>query len=112
MGSEMCIRDSEKDRQRAVRAGLDIVQGVRSYQDGVKSRWNLDFGARVGINTGLVVVNLDEAGNVQAVDTGDLRRYYRPLTVSIFHMRPVQPSQSELNAAGLDRYQIHIGKYS
>ncbi len=46
----------EDDPQRAVLAGLDIVQGIRAYQAEVKSNWNLDFGVRVGINTGLVVV--------------------------------------------------------
>ena len=46
----------EDDPQRAVLAGLNIVNGIRGYQDEVKSRWGLDFGVRVGINTGLVVV--------------------------------------------------------
>ena len=46
----------EDDPQRAVLAGLDIVQGIGAYQAEVKSKWNLDFGVRVGINTGLVVV--------------------------------------------------------
>jgi len=46
----------EDDPQRAVLAGLDIVNGIRDYQAEVKARWNLDFGVRVGINTGLVVV--------------------------------------------------------
>ena len=46
----------EDDPQRAVLAGLDIVEDIRSYQAEVKTRWGLDFGVRVGINTGLVVV--------------------------------------------------------
>jgi class 3 adenylate cyclase len=46
----------EDDPQRAVLAGLDIVQGIRAYQAEIKSRWDLDFGVRVGINTGLVIV--------------------------------------------------------
>jgi len=46
----------EDDPQRAVLAGLDIVEGIRAYQAEVKSKWNLEFGVRVGINTGLVVV--------------------------------------------------------
>ena len=46
----------EDDPHRAVLAGLDIVEGVRSYQEEVKSKWGLDFRVRVGINTGLVVV--------------------------------------------------------
>ena len=46
----------EDDPQRAVLAGLDIIEGIQAYQADVKRRWNLDFGVRVGINTGLVVV--------------------------------------------------------
>ncbi|MCH8211595.1 MAG: adenylate/guanylate cyclase domain-containing protein, partial [Planctomycetes bacterium] len=46
----------EDDPQRAVLAGLDIIEGIQAYQAEVKRRWNLDFGVRVGINTGLVVV--------------------------------------------------------
>ena len=46
----------EDDPQRAVLAGLDIIQGIRAYQEEVKRRWGLDFQVRVGINTGLVVV--------------------------------------------------------
>ena len=46
----------EDDPQRAVLAGLAIVEGIRDYQAEVKSKWDLDFGVRVGINTGLVVV--------------------------------------------------------
>jgi class 3 adenylate cyclase/tetratricopeptide (TPR) repeat protein len=46
----------EDDPQRAILAGLDILEAVRSFAVGVKARWNLDFEVRVGINTGLVVV--------------------------------------------------------
>ena len=56
----------EDDPQRAVLAGLDIVQGIRAYQAEVKSKWNLDFGVRVGINTGLVVVG--EVGSDMRVE--------------------------------------------
>ncbi|MEE8465928.1 MAG: adenylate/guanylate cyclase domain-containing protein, partial [Dehalococcoidia bacterium] len=56
----------EDDPQRAVLAGLDIVEGIRGYQDDVKRRWNLDFGVRVGINTGLVVVG--EVGSDMRVE--------------------------------------------
>ena len=56
----------EDDPRRAVLAGLDIVQGTRSYQAEVKARWSLDFGVRVGINTGLVVVG--EVGSDMRVE--------------------------------------------
>ncbi len=46
----------EDDPQRAVWAGLDIQAGMQPYADEMRSRFGLDFGLRVGINTGLVVV--------------------------------------------------------
>jgi predicted ATPase/class 3 adenylate cyclase len=46
----------EDDPQRAVLAGLGIVAGIQPYQAEMKQKWGIDFGARVGINTGLVVV--------------------------------------------------------
>ena len=42
--------------QRAVRAGLEIVQAIGPYREEVKRQWGVDFQVRVGINTGLVVV--------------------------------------------------------
>ena len=46
----------EDDPQRAVLAGLEIQEGVRSYVDEVRRKHGLEMGLRVGINTGLVVV--------------------------------------------------------
>ena len=46
----------EDDPERAVLAGLDILEEIRPYRESVKARWGLDFNVRVGINTGLVVV--------------------------------------------------------
>ena len=46
----------EDDPQRAVLAGLDILEAIEPYRDQVKRQWDLDFNVRVGINTGLVVV--------------------------------------------------------
>src|SRR5215216_5443803 len=46
----------EDDPQRAVLAGLDIQKGVKSYAEEVRRKHGLEFGLRVGINTGLVVV--------------------------------------------------------
>ena len=56
----------EDDPQRAVLAGLDIIDGIRAYQAEVNDKWNLDFGVRVGINTGLVVVG--EVGSDMRVE--------------------------------------------
>lgn len=46
----------EDDPQRAVLAGLEIQQGIQSYASEVRLKHGLEFGLRVGINTGLVVV--------------------------------------------------------
>jgi class 3 adenylate cyclase len=46
----------EDDPQRAVLAALEIQQGIQSYADQMRSKYGLEFGLRVGINTGLVVV--------------------------------------------------------
>jgi class 3 adenylate cyclase len=46
----------EDDPQRAILAGLDILDGIQGYQEQVKRQWDLDLDVRVGINTGLVVV--------------------------------------------------------
>lgn len=46
----------EDDPQRAVLAGLDIVEGVGTFREEIASEYGLDFNVRVGINTGPVVV--------------------------------------------------------
>ena len=46
----------EDDPQRAVLAGLEIQAGVKSYAEEIRLKHGLEFGLRVGINTGLVVV--------------------------------------------------------
>src|SRR6266496_462309 len=46
----------EDDPQRAVLAGLEIQEGIKSYADEIRLKHGLEFGLRVGINTGLVVV--------------------------------------------------------
>lgn len=46
----------EDDPQRAVLAGLEIQKDIRSYVDEIHIKHRLEFGLRVGINTGLVVV--------------------------------------------------------
>jgi class 3 adenylate cyclase len=42
--------------QRAVLAGLEIQEGIKPYADEIRLKHGLEFGLRVGINTGLVVV--------------------------------------------------------
>ncbi|HUS14082.1 MAG TPA: adenylate/guanylate cyclase domain-containing protein, partial [Chloroflexia bacterium] len=46
----------EDDAQRAVLAGLAILEGIQPYRAQVQRTYGLDFNVRVGINTGLVVV--------------------------------------------------------
>jgi predicted ATPase/class 3 adenylate cyclase len=46
----------EDDPQRAVLAGLDIIQGIQPFRQQIKQEFGLDFNVRVGINTGPVVV--------------------------------------------------------
>src|SRR5215471_7122834 len=46
----------EDDPQRAVLAGLEIQEGIKPYAEKIRLQYGLEFGLRVGINTGLVVV--------------------------------------------------------
>ncbi len=46
----------EDDPQRAVAAGLEIVEGIQGYRERLKADRRLDLNVRVGINTGPVVV--------------------------------------------------------
>ena len=46
----------EDDPERAVLAGLDILEAARPYAEQVRKAHGVDFNVRVGINTGLVVV--------------------------------------------------------
>jgi class 3 adenylate cyclase len=46
----------EDDPQRAVLAALEIQEGVKPYAGEIRRKHGLEFGLRVGINTGLVVV--------------------------------------------------------
>ena len=46
----------EDDPERAILAGLDILEATRRHSEHVRSQHGVDFKVRVGINTGLVVV--------------------------------------------------------
>ncbi|MGH2620376.1 MAG: adenylate/guanylate cyclase domain-containing protein [Anaerolineales bacterium] len=46
----------EDDPERAILAGLQIVDGIGPYRERVRAQRGIDFNVRVGINTGLVVV--------------------------------------------------------
>jgi class 3 adenylate cyclase/tetratricopeptide (TPR) repeat protein/ribosomal protein L40E len=46
----------EDDPERAVLAGLDIIEAAKPYREHVRREHGIEFNVRVGINTGLVVV--------------------------------------------------------
>jgi len=46
----------EDDPQRAILAGLEILEGIKPFCERLRGERGLDFGVRVGINTGPVVV--------------------------------------------------------
>src|SRR5579859_3256294 len=51
----------EDDPERAIRAGLEIQAAARDYAAGVQKKYEVDFNVRVGIHTGLAV--LDQVGD-------------------------------------------------
>ena len=88
----------EDDPQRAVLAGLDIIQGIGPYREHIKRRWGLDFQVRVGINTGLVVVG--EVGS-------DLRVEYTALGDAInLAARMEQTAQPGTVQVAADTYKL------
>jgi class 3 adenylate cyclase/tetratricopeptide (TPR) repeat protein len=46
----------EDDPQRAIRAGLEIIEGIQDLRAQLQGERGLDFNVRVGLNTGLVFV--------------------------------------------------------
>ena len=54
----------EDDPQRAILAGLEIVDGIGTFREEIAKEYGLDFNVRVGINTGPVVVG--EVGSESA----------------------------------------------
>ncbi|GAB3060230.1 ABC transporter substrate-binding protein [Intrasporangium mesophilum] len=63
----------EDDPERAIRAGLRIVEDIAEYGREVDQAWGVKgFAVRVGINTGLVVVgSVGAGGRVEYSATGD-----------------------------------------
>jgi predicted ATPase/class 3 adenylate cyclase len=61
----------EDDPQRAVLAGLGIVNGVRAFAREFEQDYGYEFNIRVGINTGPVVV-----GEIGGSQSGDMRGEY------------------------------------
>ena len=46
----------EDDPERAVRAGLEILDGIDKLRESIRLDFDKDFNLRIGVNTGLVVV--------------------------------------------------------
>ena len=46
----------EDDPERAVRAGLEILEEIDELRQSIRSDYDKDFNLRIGVNTGLVVV--------------------------------------------------------
>jgi len=46
----------EDDPQRAILAGLEIVDGFGPYQQQIRDKWKVEIEVRIGLNTGLVMV--------------------------------------------------------
>lgn len=63
----------EDDPQRAVRAGLEMVDGMRRYSDETERAHGIRLPIRVGVNTGLVVVRelRGTAGRTEVTALGD-----------------------------------------
>ncbi|MDP6455016.1 MAG: adenylate/guanylate cyclase domain-containing protein [SAR202 cluster bacterium] len=54
----------EDDPQRAILAGLDILDGVTEFRQELLDEYGMDFNVRIGVNTGPVVVG--DVGSEQA----------------------------------------------
>ncbi len=100
----------EDDPVRALRAGLEIVEEMRSYSAEVEEAWGFPLVVRVGVNTGLVVVGevgsdlrveytaLGDAINVaarmeQTADPGTVRatQHTLALTGEMFEVEDLGP---------------------
>ncbi len=82
----------EDDPERAVRAGMRIVEAIRAHAAEVRREWDVrEFGVRVGIGTGLAVLGAVGGGSrVEYGATGDalntaarLQTHAEPFTVLV-----------------------------
>ena len=88
----------EDDPQRAVLAGLEIVEGIRRYGEQVERRWHFPLAVRIGVNTGLVLVG--EVGS-------DLRMEYTALGDAInLAARMEQTAQPNTVQIAEDTYRL------
>ena len=115
----------EDDPERAVLAGLNIVEGIGTFRDEIAREYGLDFKVRVGINTGPVVVGevgSDFAGEYTAM--GDavnlaarMEQSAEPGTVQVaenthaliqplFDFEPLRPIELKGKAEPVPAYQV------
>jgi len=115
----------EDDPERAIRAGLAMLQEVRPYAAEVEEQWGVAFDLRVGINTGLVVVGevgsdlrveytaIGDAVNVAArmeqaaapgtlLVSADTQRLVEPL----FEFEAMEPIEVKGKSEPVDSFQV------
>jgi len=87
----------EYDPQRAVLVGLEIVNEIQDYQAGVKSKWGLDFGVRVGINTGLADKALEHADVATTMADESYTDFFRvPMALAYVHTGRLDEAEQAL----------------
>lgn len=90
----------EDDPQRAILAGLEILEGFETYKEQVVRDWRLEIDARVGINTGLVMVG---------VIGSDLRMEYTAMGDAInLASRMEQTAEPGTVQVAEDTYQLAV----
>jgi class 3 adenylate cyclase/tetratricopeptide (TPR) repeat protein len=115
----------EDDPQRAVLAGLSIIEQIGPFREKMKRERGLDFDVRVGINTGLVVVGavgsdlrmeytaMGDAVNLasrmeQLAEPGTLLisgNTYKQVS-SLFEFKALGPVEVRGKAEAVDTYQV------
>lgn len=115
----------EDDPERAVHAGLAILQATRSYAEGVRLAYGVDFQVRVGVHTGRAVLAMvgdqikteytamGDTANVAArlqtaAEPGTLlisgETYY--LVRNLFDTRFIGPQELKGRAHPVDAYEV------
>ena len=83
----------EDDPQRAVLAGLEIVENLRTFQEQLQHERGLDFNVRVGIHTGLVVV-----GEVSRRQPGEYAAFGDAVNLAARMEQTARPGSVQLTA--------------
>ena len=86
-------RAHEDDPQRAVLAGLEIIEGVRTFQEQMQREHRPEFNVRVGIHTGLVVV-----GEVGREQQGEYTAFGDTVNLAARMEQSAQPGSVQISA--------------